>query len=53
MPVNRDPDLAYRVILGFVGLVALIAAVPTSLPRRRPVMDDLAPVTEEVDDEHS
>jgi hypothetical protein len=52
-PVNRDPDLAYRVILGFVGLVALIAAVPTSLPRRRPVMDDLAPVTEEVDDEHS
>ncbi len=52
-PVNRDPDLVYRVILGFVGLVALIAAVPTSLPRRRPVMDDLTPVTGEVDDEHS
>ena len=52
-PVDRAPDVAYRVILGFVGLVALIAAFPTSLPRRRPVMDDLIPVTEEVDDEHS
>jgi hypothetical protein len=52
-PVNRSPDLAFRVILGVVGMVALIAAIPTSMPRRRPVMDDLAPVTGEVDDEHS
>ncbi len=52
-PVNRAPDLAFRVILGVVGMVALIAAIPTSMPRRRPVMDDLAPVTGEVDDEHS
>jgi hypothetical protein len=52
-PVDRSPDLVYRAILGLVGLIALIAAVPTSLPRRRPVIDDLAPVTGEVDDEHS
>ena len=50
---NRAPDLVYRVILGLVGLVALIAAVPTSLPRRRVVVDDLIPLTEEDDDEHS
>ena len=52
-PVNRSPDLTFRVILGLIGLVTLIAAIPTSLPRRRPVMDDLAPVTGEGDDEHS
>jgi hypothetical protein len=52
-PINRAPDLVFRVTLGLVGLVALIAAVPTSLPRRRPVMDDLVPIAGEVDDEHS
>lgn len=52
-PVDRRPDVLYRVILGVVGLIALIAAVPTSLPRRRPVDDDLIPLTDEDDDEHS
>lgn len=52
-PVDRQPNTLYRVILGVVGLIALIAAVPTSLPRRRPVDDDLIPLTDEDDDEHS
>ena len=50
---NRAPEPVYRWILGLAGLVALIAAVPTSLPRRRVVADDLIPLVEEDDDEHS
>jgi len=50
---GRDHDIVYLGILGSVGLIALIAAVPTSLPRRRVVADDVIPLTEEDDDERS
>lgn len=49
---QRNPDAVYRVILGVVGLVAIVAAFPTSLPRRRAVEDDVIPLTED-DDERS
>ncbi|MEY4313115.1 MAG: hypothetical protein RLZZ319_624, partial [Actinomycetota bacterium] len=52
-PVDRAPSMVYRLVLGLVGIVALIAAVPTSLPRRRRPVDDVIPLDEEVDDEHS
>ncbi len=47
---GRANDLVYVGILGSVGIIALIAAVPTSLPRRRVVPDDDIPVTEGDDD---
>ncbi len=50
---DRAPNLVYRLALGAVGVVALIAAVPTALPRRRRPVDDVVPLDEEVDDEHS
>lgn len=51
--VDRDSDLLYLGILGTIGLIALVAAVPTSLPRRRPTPDDVVPLAEEDDDERS
>lgn len=50
---NRANDLAYVGILGVVLVVALVAAVPTALPRRRVVADDVIPLTDEDDDEHT
>jgi hypothetical protein len=50
---DRKPDSSYVAILGVVLVVGLIAAVPTTLPRRRPVADDVIPLTDEGDDEHS
>ena len=50
---GRENDVVYLAILGVVGLIALIAAVPTSLPRRRVVADDVIELTGEDDDEHS
>jgi hypothetical protein len=48
---DRDSDLVYLGILGSVGLIAVVAAVPTSLPRRRVVPDDDFPVAESEDDD--
>jgi hypothetical protein len=50
---GRENDVVYLAILGVVGLIALVAAVPTSLPRRRVVADDVIELTEEDDDGHS
>ena len=47
---SRANDSVYLGILGAIGLIALVAAVPTSLPRRRVVADDDVLVTEEEDD---
>lgn len=51
--IDRKTDTIYIAVLGAVLVVALVAAVPTTLPRRRPVADDVIPLTEEDDDEHS
>lgn len=48
---DRDPDLMYRLISGAVFAVALVAAIPTSLPRRR--RSDDALVIAEDDDERA
>lgn len=50
---ERDNDLLYLGILGTVGLIALVAAVPTSLPRRRVVAEGIVELTEADDDERS
>ena len=50
---DRDTDVVYLAILGVVGLIALVAAVPTSLPRRRVVADDVMELAGEDDDGHS
>lgn len=51
--VNRNNDVVYLGILAIIGLIALVAAVPTSLPRRRPTTADAGPVAVEDNDEHS
>jgi hypothetical protein len=52
-PTERDNDVLYGAILAIVGLVALVAAVPTSLPRRRVVPNDDIPLSGEDDDGNS
>jgi hypothetical protein len=47
---SRANDPVYLGIVGAIGLIALVAAVPTSLPRRRVVADDDVLVTEGEDD---
>lgn len=49
----RNPDAVYVLVLGLVGMIALIAAIPTSLPRRKPVVEDVIPLNEEDDDDRT
>jgi hypothetical protein len=52
-PTDRAPNVVYLVVLAVIGIIALIAAVPTSMPRRRPAPDDVIPLDEEADDDRS